>query len=1066
MSTQKTSRGQARRSSGIFKSAPLSPMSSGSPSRRTQEEQPQEESSPLAVGDRPHTSRRSRAGSASSQTVARTPARSFYHRSFHGQLEPPQYSSSAGLRNQTAELAAFALSDNTSFLGSSPPSSEAASDDGYIDPIEEVSEPVTPSGSETELGRTGDPAVSGLTMLIHDSVEQEEEQDTRDIHEADKVTRARSRSSNVPGAMLPNERTSLLGGDRKPSLGYGEFSDLERQRPARERYHKQWRKAVSNTRACVYTVSHPKTWNPKAIYREVVVHPVSLLPAVFLGLLLNILDALSYGMILFPLGNAVFENLGSDGIAIFYVSTIVSQIIYSSGGSVFRGGIGSEMIEVVPFFHKMAFTILAKVGEDDPKSVLATTILSFAVSAILTGAVFFLMGAFGLGSLIGFFPRHILIGCIGGVGWFLVATGVEVSARLPGNLEYNLDTIKQLIRTDTILLWTIPLLLAIILIFVQRFVKSNLLVGGYFISVAALFYFFKFAMDIPMETLHSRGWVFDPPPAGNPWYHFYTLYDFKAVHWGALADTIPAMFALTFFGVLHVPINVPALGISTGEDNLNVDRELIAHGLSNCISGLFGSVQNYLVYTNSLLFMDSGGNDRLAGLLLAACTFGILLAGPVIIGFIPIMVVGALIFLLGIELLEEALVGTWGKVHKLEYATIVLIVVVMGVWDFVVGILFGIVLAAVSFVVQTSRRSAIRATYSGEIAKSLVRRPPVQLNFLKEAGQQIFLIRLAGFLFFGTIVGVENRIRALLEDDAFRDRPLRFLILDMAQINGIDFSAAEAFTRINRLLQKRGVQLIVSSLDVDGEIGQALGNVGLFGDELKVEIFTDLNVALEHCENKLLTALYRQQEHRRTKRIHLDVPRSQSQDLSHSYQAEFMGNSPRRNFLHQAAQSTLDADTSTTGKWHSFKQPLPLLLQIFADLSEKNEDFWYKATQYFERVIYPKGSVLFNVGDQASGFYMLEEGILRADYDLPQGKYSELIVSGRPCGELPFFSQTLRTATLIAEKDCIIWQMSTQKWRDMQEEDADVAQELLVITLKLTKERMDAITSYVLTSAT
>lgn len=178
-----------------------------------------------------------------------------------------------------------------------------------------------------------------------------------------------------------------------------------------------------------------------------------------------------------------------------------------------------------------------------------------------------------------------------------------------------------------------------------------------------------------------------------------------------------------------------------------------------------------------------------------------------------------------------------------------------------------------------------------------------------------------------------------------------------------------------------------------------------------------------------------------------------------------MGSSPRRNLLHQAAQTTLDADISTTGKWHSFKQPLPLLLQILADLSDRNEDFWHRATQYFERVIYPKGSILFNMGDRANEFYMLEEGILRADYDLPQGKYSELIVAGRPCGELPFFSQTLRTAKMVAEKDCIIWQMDLKRWSDMQAGDPDVAQELLVITLKLTKERMDAITSYVLTSA-
>jgi SulP family sulfate permease len=56
--------------------------------------------------------------------------------------------------------------------------------------------------------------------------------------------------------------------------------------------------------------------------------------------------------------------------------------------------------------------------------------------------------------------------------------------------------------------------------------------------------------------------------------------------------------------------------------------------------------------------------------MLAIATFGILLIGPIIIGFIPIMVVGALIFMLGIELMEEALVDTWGKLHRLEYLTV------------------------------------------------------------------------------------------------------------------------------------------------------------------------------------------------------------------------------------------------------------------------------------------------------------------------------------------------------------------------------------------------------------
>ena len=158
--------------------------------------------------------------------------------------------------------------------------------------------------------------------------------------------------------------------------------------------------------------------------------------------------------------------------------------------------------------------------------------------------------------------------------------------------------------------------------------------------------------------------------------------------------------------------------------------------------------------------------------------------------------------------------------------------------------------------VQTSQKSAIRATYTGEVAGSTVRRHRVQQRFLQEVGRQIHLVKLAGFLFFGTIVSVENQIRALLEEDAFADRPIRFLIFDLAHVTGIDFSAAEAFTRINRILHAKGVQMVISAVSADGDIGQSLSSVGLWDDDSNVEVFSDLNSALEFCENELLKALY------------------------------------------------------------------------------------------------------------------------------------------------------------------------------------------------------------------
>lgn len=98
---------------------------------------------------------------------------------------------------------------------------------------------------------------------------------------------------------------------------------------------------------------------------------------------------------------------------------------------------------------------------------------------------------------------------------------------------------------------------------------------------------------------------------------------------------------------------MPALGISLGEDNVDTDSELVAHGWTNLFSGLLGSVPNYLCYINTVLFYKLGGDTRVSGFMLAAATMGVLVVGPAFIGYLPISVVGALIFLLGIDLVKE-----------------------------------------------------------------------------------------------------------------------------------------------------------------------------------------------------------------------------------------------------------------------------------------------------------------------------------------------------------------------------------------------------------------------------
>ncbi|RYC57108.1 hypothetical protein CHU98_g9100 [Xylaria longipes] len=1016
----------------------------------------------------------------------REPTRSFIPGSVQDHLSPVDSAGFArSVREDTAELASYILANkedkqSASFLAQISSNSSQLNNDRIInddtqysdtDRIEEVSEPPSP---DDETDTTEDVGPSMLTNMLRRSPPEDlpplASLENSTYNDRPQSSRSMSTmSSNAesaepdPGASEgASEITPLLGPKSHRSQSPVDLEDLENQNPQKKRSNRSSiREMVRKRIRGLGVVMNPKAWDKKTIWDKAVISPLHCLPAVIVGLLLNILDALSYGMILFPLSNPIFASLGPAGISIFYVSTIVSQLTFSAG-SIFKGGVGSELIEVVPFFHSMAATITTIVGEDKPDAVIATTITSFAISSMLTGIVFYLMGQFKLGYIIGFIPRHILIGCIGGVGWFLVVTGFEVSARL-GEFHYNLETARRLFEPDTLPLWLIPLALAILLFGLQRKLTSRYVLPAYILSIPFVFYFIVLSLDsLSPERLRKTGWIFEAPEAGQPWWYFWTLYKFELVHWGAIVDTLGAMFALTFFSLLHVPINVPALAQNAGEDNLKLDHELKLHGVSNFVSGLAGSIQNYLVFANTIFFMRSGGDSRLAGFLLAALTFVVMTIGPATIGFIPVMMVGTLIFVLGFELLLDALVAPRRKLKLVEYITIIVIVLTMGIYDFVVGIFVGIILAFVSAIFHASQVSAIRATYTGDQVGSMVRRNPSQHHYLHEVGTQTYVIKLSGFLFFGTIVGVEEKIRELISDDAFKQRPISYMILDLRHVTGIDFSAAQGFMTISRLLHGKGVHLLVSGKDAGSSVGLDLRAVGLGSDGIDVKFMPDLNSALESCENEQLKTFYANQEALRVTRPspskNLDVPKRSSTAQAF----DFLSQSPRRNHLHEAARNVLtQQEIRRTTRWQSISEPLRLMLQVFHNVSQKNEDFWFRAKPYFSRKEFPAGTVLYHRGEKAKGFYLLERGELHAEYETPQGHLSEPIVQGTTCGELPFFSETTRTATVRAVKDCVVWIMDTDSWNRLQDKEKDVAQELLRVSLKLTTERMNAMTNYI-----
>lgn len=788
--------------------------------------------------------------------------------------------------------------------------------------------------------------------------------------------------------------------------------------------------------------------------KEIVPTVFKSLPAVLLGTLLNILDGVSYGMIIFP-ESGVFAGLGGMGVSMFFVSTVVAQLVYCFGGSSFAGANGSMMIEVVPFFHILASTIARDIGDEYPKEIIATTIAAFALSSVLTGLTFFLLGHLRLGSLIGFFPRHILVGCIGGVGVFLILTGLTVSTRLSSDAldPPTMETIRYFIfNTHALAQWVPPLILAVLLRVITMRWKHQLVFPIYFMIIPLVFYIVVAAAQLDLGALRSDGWLFDMAEGTgggeDKWYGYHSYLDLGLIQFTPLWTTLPIQFALLFFNILHPPLNVPALSVSLDED-VDTNKELLAHGYSNILSGCLGTVPNYLVYVNTLLFYRVGGGNRIAGFLLAVATFILLMIGTGPIAYIPVMVVSSLIFVLGIDLVKEALWDTRHRVSRMEYITIVSIMVTMTAWDFVIGVLFGIVVSCFFFVVQNSQRRSIRACYAGESAISTVRRPAAHRAYIREVSKQTRVLRLQGFLFFGTIAHVEETLKNIVEDATWKRNPVRFVVVDLSLVIGVDMSAAEAFVRVQRLLAAKGVVLVFCGVTADSPCGKALSSVGIL-QEPSVEVFETLNDAMEWTENAYLQAWFRAQKSWTTP---ITLPGRRDTSLSFD---ETLTGSPRQMQLRDVGERTIAGEFLDKDSENS-SEPYNTLLNAFSSYHDVDQNTFKEIVPYFERFTFPDGFVLWETNDTPDGLYIIESGILRASYKFAEHSpvIEESMVSGTLAGELSALSGMPRNARVVVEQQAVLWKLSLENMRRLETEHPHLAQIFVQLVLKAAKVDTD-----------
>jgi SulP family sulfate permease len=189
----------------------------------------------------------------------------------------------------------------------------------------------------------------------------------------------------------------------------------------------------------------------------------------------------------------------------------------------------------------------------------------------------------------------------------------------------------------------------------------------------------------------------------------------------------------------------------------------------------------------------------------------------------------------------------WDKrrvLPPLEYGVVLVILLAIVGRGFLPGVVLGLVLAVALFVVSYGRTDLVREVAFGDTYRSNVDRPAAERAALRTLGDRVQILRVRGFLFFGSTIGLLERIRTRVET-----APPRFLVIDLGRVTGVDSSAVAALIKAMRLARAHRVDLVITGASDRVRVQLERGGV-LEGETVRFE--PDLDRGLQRCEDALL----------------------------------------------------------------------------------------------------------------------------------------------------------------------------------------------------------------------
>jgi SulP family sulfate permease len=718
-------------------------------------------------------------------------------------------------------------------------------------------------------------------------------------------------------------------------------------------------------------------------------NPKLLLPSLTVGVLVSIMSIGTVVSLAALIFSGSLSQFLAGGIGLVLFGALVMGIVVAFTTSL-PGMIAIPQDTPAAILALIAAGISVAMRSAPPQAVYVTVLAAIVLTSVLMGVILVLLGRFRASGFVRYIPYPVVGGFLAGTGWLLAkgAFGVMLGAPM------TLANLPRLIAWDEMVEWVPGLVFAVVLLLVLRRYHHFLITPAALILTTALFYGFLFVAHIPIAEASARGWLLGPFPAGgffqplNP----ALLPQVDAAAILGQADKIATVLVLSVVALL---LNTSALEVTVRQD-IDLNRELITAGIANLAGGLGGSPVGYQTLSMSALACRMGARSRLVNLISGLICGAALFFGASLFSYVPKLVLGGMLLYLGLTFLVEWLIDSRRSLPTTDYLLVWTILFIIAAVGFLQGIGAGVVIAAILFVITYSRVHVIRNALSGQNFHSNVDRPKAHRDLLMKHGAEIFILRLQGFIFFGTIQTILNRIRLRLGD---KDQiQLRFVVLDFQRVTRLDSSAVFSITRLKQLAQANGILMVWTQVSpaIHGQLERG-GLVDKTDNSFK--ILPTLDHGVEWCENKILARMG-------SANLTAVVERLEGQ-----LRREFPGI--------PAAEGLM---------------------------------------KYLERRNIPEGEYLMREGDPPTDMYFIEAGLVTAQLEAPDGQIVRLrsMRGGTIVGETGLYLGTPRTASVVASRPCVVYRLSAEALKTMREQEPQVAALLHEWIARLLAERLAA----------